>query len=325
VSRGWWLAKRLAVAVLLVYFVMTVVFLFIALTKDPTIHMVKRAAVMGGLSGEELDAVLEAYRQSRNLDDPLLERYVNWLINVTTLDWGRSFTTGKPVTAMVGRGLLFTAAYLVPALLLAVVGGIALGLYSATREDSLVAKFSVGLSYFGFGVPNFLLAWLLMWLVAVELHLFGRGLSDIAGVWSWRTAGNMALAAVVAGSSILAGQIRYARAESLEHLGEEFVKLLRAKGAGPWTITKHVLRNAAGPIVSTAFTELIDVMLVAIIVIELIFEIPGIGSLIHRGVFQRDLPLLIGAAMVLAFLTVGGTLFQDLLHASLDPRVSHDE
>ena len=324
-SRAWWLAKRLVVAIVVVYLIMTAVFAFIALTDDPTIHMVERAAVMGGLQGEEVDAVLEAYRDSRNLDDPPLQRYVNWLINVTTLDWGRSFSSGQPVTVMVGRGLLFSAAYLVPALFLAVGGGIALGLYSATHDGSIVAKFSVGLSYFGFSIPNFLLAWLLMWFVAVEWGLFGRGLSDIAGVWSWRTAGNVTLAAIVAGSSILAGQIRYARAESLEQLGEEFVKLLRAKGAGPRTITRHVLRNAAGPIVSTAFTELIDVMLVAIIVIELIFGIPGIGHLIYDGVMGRDLPLLIGAAMTLAFLTVGGTLFQDLLHASLDPRVSHGD
>lgn len=324
-SRAWWLIKRLAVAILVVYLIMTAVFVFVAVTKDPTIHMVERAAVGAGISGEELEALLESYRESRNLDDPLGERYVKWLINVATLDWGRSFSTGQPVAPLVGRGLLFTGAYLVPALLFAVAGGIAIGLYSATHDGSTGARIGVGASYFGFGIPNFLLAWLLMWLFAIELGLFGRGLSDIAGTWSWRTAGNMGLAAIVAGSSILAGQIRYARAESLEHLGQEFVKLLRAKGAGPWTVTKHVLRNGAGPIVSTAFTELIDVMLVAIIVIELIFGIPGIGSLIHQGVFQRDLPLLIGAAMVLAFLTVGGTLFQDVLHASLDPQVSHDE
>lgn len=324
-SRAWWLAKRLVVAIAVVYAIVTVVFLFVALTKDPTIHMVERAAVIGGLSGEEVDAVLEAYRESRNLDDPPLQRYVNWLINVATLDWGRSFSTGQPVAPLIGRGLLFTGAYLVPALGLAVGGGIAIGMYSATHDGSIGARISVGLSYFGFGVPNFLFAWLLMWFVSVELGLFGRGLSDVAGVWSWQTAGNMGLAAIVAGSSILAGQIRYARAASLEQLGREFVKLLRAKGAGPRTVTRHVLRNAAGPIVSTAFTELIDVMLLGIIVIELIFGIPGIGHLIHQGVVQRDLPLLMGAAMVLAFLTVGGTFLQDVLRGSLDPRVSHDD
>jgi peptide/nickel transport system permease protein len=322
-SRAWWLAKRLAVAIVVVYLIMTAVFAFIALTDDPTIHMVERAAVGSGISGEELEAVLQSYRESRNLNDPIHERYVNWLINVATLDWGRSFSTGQAVAPMVGRSLLFTAAYLVPALVLSVGGGIAIGMYSATHDGSIGGRIGVGLSYFGFGVPNFLLAWLLMWLVAVELHLFGRGLSDIAGTWSLRTVGNVALAAIVAGSSILAGQIRYARSESLEHLGKDFVKLLRAKGAGPRTVTRHVLRNAAGPIVATAFTELVDVMLVAIIVIERIFGIPGIGDLIYQGVFQRDLPLLIGAAMALAFLTVGGTLFQDLLHASLDPTVDH--
>ena len=324
-SRGWWLARRLVVAVAVVYLVATAVFGFVALTDDPTVHMVERAAVASGLTGEEVDAILEAYRDSRNLDDPPLERYANWLVNVTTLDWGRSFSTGEPVAGMVGRGLLYTAAYLLPALALSVVGGVALGLYSATHRDSPLADASVAVSYLGFGVPNFLLAWALLWLFGVELGLFGRGLSDVAGTWSWRTAGNLGLAAVVAGSSILAGQIRYTRAESLDRLGEEFVTLLRAKGAGARTVARHVLRNAAGPIVSTTFTELVDVLLVAVVVIELIFGIPGIGHLLYDGVMGRDLPLLMGTAMTLAVLTVGGTLLQDVVHAALDPRVSQGD
>lgn len=314
----------MVVAIVLVYVILTAVFAFVALTDDPTVHMVERAAVASGMTSEEVDAVLAAYRDSRNLDEPPLQRYVHWLENVTTLNWGRSFSTGQPVSMMVGRGVLYTAAYLLPALLVAVAGGLALGLYSATHDGSRLATLGVGASYVGFGIPNFLLAWLLMWLVAVEFHLFGRGVADPTALGSPRTVGNFALAALVAGSSILAGQIRYARAESLEHLGHEFVTLLRAKGAGPWTVTKHILRNAAGRIVSATFTELIDVMLLGIIVIEQIFGIPGIGHLLYQGVMRRDLPLLIGATMVLAFLTIGGTLVQDVLHASLDPRVSHD-
>ena len=323
-SQLWWLGKRVLVAIVLLYVIMTAVFAFVALTEDPTVHMVERAAVASGMTSEEVEAVLEAYRDSRNLDEPLLQRYVHWLENVSTLDWGRSFSTGQPVSVMVGHGLLYTAAYLLPALLVAVTGGIALGLYSATHDGSLLARLSVGASYVGYGIPNFLLAWFLLWLVAVEFTLFGRGIADPTALGSVRTVGNFALAALVVGSSILAGQIRYARAESLEHLGNESVKLLRAKGAGPVTVIRHILRNAAGRIVSTAFTELIDVLLLGIIVIEQIFDIPGIGHLLYRGVMGRDLPLLIGAAMVLAFLTIGGTLVQDIIHASLDPRVSHE-
>lgn len=323
-SRLWWLGKRILVAIILMYVVMTAVFAFVALTDDPTVHMVERAAVASGMTSEEVDAVLEAYRESRNLDEPLLQRYVHWLENVSTLNWGRSFSTGQPVSLMVGRGLLLTAAYLLPAFVFAVAGGIAVGVYSATHEGSRLATLGVGVSYVGFGVPNFLLAWLLLWLVAVEFHLFGRGVVDPTALGSPRTVGNFALASLVAGSSILAGQIRYARAESLEHLGTEFVKLLRAKGAGPWSVTRHVLRNGAGRIISTTFIELVDVLLLGIIVIEQIFGIPGIGHLLYRGVMGRDLPLLIGAAMVLAFLTIGGTLVQDVIHAILDPRVTHD-
>lgn len=323
-SRLRWLATRVLVAIILGYVIMTAVFAFVALTEDPTVHIVKRAAVASGMTDQEVQAVLEAYRDSRNLDDPPLQRYIGWLENVSTLDWGRSFSTGEPVSAMVGRGLLFTAAYLLPALLVAVAVGLALGLYSATHDGSRFATLSVGASYVGFGIPNFLLAWALMWLVAVEFHLFGRGIVDPGALGSTRTVGNYALAAFVAGSSILAGQIRYARAESLEHLGREFVKLLRAKGAGPWTITRHILRNTAGRIVSTTFIELIDVLLLGIIVIEQIFGIPGIGHLLYQGVMRRDLPLLIGTTMALAFLTVGGTLVQDVIRAGLDPRISHE-
>ncbi|MDH5018901.1 ABC transporter permease subunit [Halobacterium rubrum] len=101
--------------------------------------------------------------------------------------------------------------------------------------------------------------------------------------------------------------------------------LLRAKGAGARTVARHVLRNAAGPIVSTTFTELVDVLLVAVVVIELVFGIPGIGHLLYDGVIDRGLPLLMGTAMTPAVLTVGGTLLQDVVHAALDPRVSQGD
>ena len=171
----------------------------------------------------------------------------------------------------------------------------------------------------------------MIWLVAVELHLFGRGLSEIAGTWSLRTAGNVALAAIVAGSSILAGQIRYARSESLEHLGRDFVKLLRAKGAGPRTVTRHVLRNAALPIVSLSITELLTVLVLNIYVIERVLDIDGLANVSLRAVgvveggsmtpVMADVPLLVWSIMVIVFIGITLSFLQDVLMGYLDPRI----
>jgi peptide/nickel transport system permease protein len=115
--------------------------------------------------------------------------------------------------------------------------------------------------------------------------------------------------------------LRYARAEALEYVDQEFVKLLRSKGSGPVVIARHVVRNAAIPLVSLFFSELFAVLAVEVIVIERVFGIPGLGRTVLRAVNGRDLPLVVGVAITVALVGVAANLLQDVAYRVLDPRV----
>ena len=123
------------------------------------------------------------------------------------------------------------------------------------------------------------------------------------------------------GTSLLAGQARYARAESSEYVNAEFVKLLRAKGASGWAVARHLLRNAAVPLLSLFFADLLVIVALNIFVLEVVFGIPGLGQLSYEAIQNRDLPLILGTVMVLVFAGIFGNLFQDITYRTLDPRI----
>ncbi len=124
--------------------------------------------------------------------------------------------------------------------------------------------------------------------------------------------------------SLLAGQLRYARAESCEYVYREFVKLLRAKGASNWRVARHIVRNAAIPLLSLFFADLIGTLVVNVFVLEFISSVRGIGTLGLQAIQHRDLPLILGVAIIIAFAGILGNLFQDLAYLGLDPRVESE-
>lgn len=314
-SFRWQLVRRTAFAVLAIYLVLTVTFGFVTLTGDPNQGAIvfQTATTQGQEAAQE---ALAEYREARNLDDPLAERYVRWLVDMTTLDWGTSFSQNAPVTALIGRALPQTLAYVVPAMAFALVGGIGIGLYSATHERTLLSRLGAGVAYVGLGVPNFWLAGVLLFAFTVPLGQYGD-----ATVPYWEILKTTILPAFVLGTSLLAGQARYARAESSEYVNAEFVKLLRARGASRWAIARHLLRNAAIPLLSLFFADLLIILALNIYVIEVVFGIPGLGQLSYGAIQDRDLPLILGTTMVLVFFGIVGNLFQDVAYRSLDPRI----
>lgn len=333
-SLRWKVVRRVVFAVFAAYLVISVVFAFVALTPDPGTGPLARAAAIEAseedIPVKKTDAweQLVEYRERRSLDEPLLERYFDWLIDITTLDWGRSFgTTGTatdygagyatnvPVTMLVVRALYYTLWYVLPAIALSVISGIAIGLYTATHQHTLVDRLGTAAAYLGFSLPNF-------WL-AEMLFLFVIGGSILIG-FSARTYEILSLVIFPTGiltTSLLAGQIRYARAQSLEYLNTEFIKLVRAKGAKKWRVARHLLRNAAIPLFSLFFTEMLGIVVLNIFVIEYVFRIPGLGGLSLVAIQSRDLPVILGTSIVIILFGMVGNLLQDIAYLVLDPRM----
>lgn len=333
-SRVWWFARRVVFAIFAAYLVLTVAFSFIALTPDPQVGKITHAAAVAAeeddVPVEQTEAWerLQAYKAQRNLDEPFLERYVNVLVSYTTFDWGESYgasgqTRGGsygpsyaadiPVIGLVGRALGHTLRYVLPAVIFAVVAGLGVGLYSATHRRSLLDRLGTSLAHLGFSFPNF-------WLGTVALLVLGTG-----GWLGLRSENQLlrttVLPAVVLATTLFAGQLRYTRAQSLEYVDTEFIKLVRAKGAGTRRIARHLLRNAAIPLLSLFFADMLGILVLNIFVIEYVFGIPGIGSLGLVAIHGRDLPVILGTTMVIVLVGISGNLLQDVAYRVFDPRI----
>lgn len=321
-------ARRLVIALVAVYLVMTVAFAFVAFTPDPNQALVAHQTQTTGGSSEDVREAIAAYRDARNLDDPILQRYGRWLMDVSTLDWGLSYTYNRPVTELIEQRLPYTVLYVAPALALSLVSGVLIGLYSAFNRRSTFDRVSSLTGYLGLGIPNFWLAEVATLAVALQ---FGAGFGAVHSngrpdaFWSVAHLRAFALPTLVLASGLFAGQLRYARAESMEYVNAEFVNALRAKGISRLSVARHVLRNAAVPILSLFFTDMVAVLVVNIYVIEEVFRIDGLSALSLTAIHQRDLPLVLGTTMVIALVGIAANFLQDVTYATLDPRISDGE
>lgn len=319
------LLRRLGFAVVAAFVVMTVTFAFIALTGDPTVAILRYGLASAGVPPEEINATVDAYRAARNLDEPVLQRYVRWLGNVVTLQWGRSFASGEPVTAIIAARVPFTLAYVVPGLALSGVGALALGLYSATDPAGDRGRLAAAASYVAHGVPGFWIAAILILAFKIHHGWVATRFDADASVFASQNLVRLVLPALLLALGVLAGQARHVRSATRERATREFVRLLRAKGAGPRVVARHVLRNAAAPLVSLFFVDLLAVLVVNVYVIEYVFDIPGFAMLSYQAIKNHDLPVVLGTTMVIAFVGIAANLVQDVSYAALDPRVGGED
>jgi peptide/nickel transport system permease protein len=319
VSTGY-LLRRAGWAVAALYLVLSATFVLVAGTPDPNEAL---AAFSAATSGGDAGAAAEAYEAARNLDAPLLGRYVTYMTSLATLQWGMSDSLGRPVTDLVAERLAVSASYVLPSVILAAVLGAALGLYAASSDSRRVDHLVSGVSYAGFGVPNF---WLAEVLVAYLTVLFGVSVTyDLAaGLLAPGNLGALTVAVVVLTTTLLAAQLRYVRAETRNYLRESFVKTARAKGVGRWRVVRHAFRNAVLPLVSLLFTELLSVLFVSVFVLEVVLDVPGLGALAYDAIRARDVPLVMGTVLVPVVVGVVGNLAQDVLYTALDPRLEFD-
>ncbi|MDH5021201.1 ABC transporter permease [Halobacterium rubrum] len=315
-----YLLRRTALAVFSVYASVSLTFAVVAFAPNTALGgRLSAASYYERADAEEVAELQAAYLEARGLDDPLVERYLDWLVDIASFDWGFSFVYNQPVWDVLVARVPTTFEYVVPGVLLAVALGVPLGAATAmvrSQEIDLALRLA---TYVLVGLPGFMF---------VAFLAFGTGgeWKEWTGVYVHRYWVNTALprrlvAAMAVAASLLGAQIRFARTAVLEEAGKEFVKLLRAKGASRLRVGRHVLRNAALPIVTLSATELLSVLLLNIYVVEDVLRIDGLAGASLMAVRRRDFPLIIGTTMVLVFVGVLGSLLQDVCYGYLDPRV----
>lgn len=303
------IGKRLGLGVVATWGVLSVLFGLFALTDDWVLKAEVGRLKWGGSSEEAVREARQEYFSARGLDRPIHERYADWLVDMSSLQWGDSWMTGEAVLPTVVDAAARTAMYVLPAVLLAVLFGVALGVYVALRPESRVANAGRTTAYLLFALPGF---WVGGMLLSVPL---GDLLGYEALVFEYL------LPVVLTAVTLVGGYVSYARAHSMEYASTDFVRLVEAKGAGSLRVAKHVVRNAAIPLFSMLFTEVLGLLVLTVFVIEVLFGIDGFGLLLFDAIDQRDLPVLLGGTMVIVVLGVGGNVLQDVAYELLDPRV----
>ena len=312
------LVRRLLLLVPVLMGVSVIVFLVLHLAPgDP-------AEIMLGSQATQADRM--RLRAELGLDDPLHVQYVRWLGHVAQGDLGRSLWMRRPVLGEVLVRLKATLILTGTALLLSSVGGVALGILSATRPNSLLDRTSAVASLFGASMPVFWLGIVLMvifsltlgWLPASGMYApYGGG--DLADLLRHLVLPALTLAA--ASVTIVA---RLTRSAMLEVLGQDYIRTARAKGlVERRVVVRHALENALVPIVTVIGVQA-GYLLGGAVLTETVFAWPGVGTLMVQGILARDIPLVQGCVLVVALTFVLVNLSVDLLYVWLDPRIRYD-
>lgn len=270
----------------------------------------------------------ENLRRLYGLDRPLHVQYLDWLRRFITLDLGRSFVDGEPVSQKIWGRLPITVTINLLTLAVIILVAFPIGILSATRQYSWFDKVTTLFVYAGFSLPSFWLALLLMLLFSVTLGwlpLSGYQSLTAAQMAPWERlidwARHLILPVLTASLIGLAGYSRYLRSEMLEVIRQDYIRTARAKGLSETRVVyRHALRNALIPIVTLLGLEL-PTLIGGSVIIETIFAIPGMGQLSYQSVLARDYPVVMGLTMFGAVLTLLGNFLADLSYAWINPRV----
>jgi peptide/nickel transport system permease protein len=277
-------------------------------------------------------ASLEAQKRLREiygLDKPLPVQYWDWLKRVATLDFGRSFSPdGRPVWDKIKERIGITLGINFLSLLIILALAVPLGVLAAYKAPSWFDKSTTLLVFFGFAMPNFWLALLLILFFGVYLDWLPiSGLTSLNfsqfGFWAKLQDLGAHLALPVLGSAFmgLAGISRYMRGSMLEVIRQDYITTARAKGLPERTVIfKHALRNALLPLI-TILGLSVPGLIGGSVIFETIFAIPGMGQLFWNAVMARDYPLVMGELVIGAVLTLAGNLLADVSYALADPRI----
>lgn len=275
------------------------------------------------LTGDPLDVLApvdmgredeQALREQWGLDKPLPQQYFSFVGNALQGDFGPSFLYPTERAGSIIAGRLPASIKLgLVATVLVVVIGVPLGILSAVKRGSMADRIAKGMALFGQSVPEFWLAIMLIWLIAVPWKFI-----PTSGIGNWRS---YILPSFVIAIFGIAALLRLFRSAMLETLGTEYVKLARLKGLSEFiVIMKHALKPASiGPL--TFFGGVAVRMLTGATVVEIVFSWPGVGLLAFESANARDFPVVQALALFTATVIVVMNLLVDITYAYLDPRV----
>jgi peptide/nickel transport system permease protein len=287
---------------------------------------------------------VEKVREEYGLNDPVWKQYVNYVEGVAHLDFGRSFTSRKPVRDDLQRYLPATIELGLYAFILSTIIGIPLGVASAVKRDSFVDHVSRFVSITGLALPIFWLALMLQFVFFGKLGWFPDGQrlptnmdppkqittlyvvdSILTANWTtlWASVQHLILPVFVLAYSSLAVVTRMVRGSMIEVMGQDYIRTARSKGLEHRAVViKHALKNALLPTVTSLGLQ-VGLLFSGAFLVETVFSWPGVGRYTVQAVQQIDYNAIMATTLVIAVIFVLGNLVVDILYLFLDPRISY--
>jgi peptide/nickel transport system permease protein len=270
--------------------------------------------------------------QQQHLDKPVVVRYFYWVEDVFTHKLGTSLVTLQPIWPDLERVMGHTLQFIVISEVLAMLLGIAIGIYSAIRQYSVFDYFFTSVSFLGFAMPTFWLA-LLLQIAFTDIFLkwhvrifYTSGLNSIPGgpTWSLDRLQHLALPIITLATISFALYSRYMRASMLDVINSDYVRTARAKGLSERRVVmRHVFRNALIPITTVAALN-VGGLLGGAIVTETVFTLDGMGYYFIQRLQALDIYAVMAYLLITAVLIIVFNLVADILYGVLDPRIRHD-
>jgi peptide/nickel transport system permease protein len=313
---GKYILKRMLISIPVLFGISVLAFFLVRLVPGDTV-----TAMLGANYNEEQATILRA---KYGLDKPIFVQYLVWISNVLQGDFGVSSFTSQPVLEAIMERLPVTLELTILSVFIALLVAIPLGTIAALRRNSIF-DYSASLSgMLGISIPNFWLGTLLILLLSLKLGWVPSGGFTQFIDDPIENLRRMIMPAIALGTSVGAVVMRMTRSSMLEVIGQEYIKMARAKGVtNRMLVLRHALKNAMVPVITVIGIQT-GYLLGGSVVIEQIFSLPGIGQLALQAISNRDYALLQGTILFVASAFVLINLVVDIIYAYLNPKIRYE-
>jgi len=316
-----YIIRRLILIPILLLGITALGYLFINLAPgDPITAMINPMEMRSMTQAE-----IEQRRHNLGLDQPVPVRYVLWLREMLRGNMGNSYVKGRSVSELLRDGIRDTLLLMSLSLVITTIVGVTLGIISALRPYSWLDYTLTTLSFGGVAMPSFFFALMLIFIFSLRLGWFPTSGLRTPGVDSSLADSIKYMALPLLALSIggTAGMLRYTRSSMMEVLQQEYITTARAKGlAEPGINVRHAFKNAALPLITILGLQIPHLFGGAVIV-ETIFNIPGIGTVLVEAMNNRDYPVFMGGMVLSGVLVLFSNLLTDISYAFADPRIRY--
>ena len=317
-----YIIQRIIVSIPIFFGITMIVFALYALAPGDPLAMLLGERAMLEMTAEEL----EAARDSLGLNDPWLGRYLTWLSRAVRGDLGYPLTGGYTVMELLQQRIGPTLLLMATAFTVSLLAGVPMGIVMALKQYSWIDYLVTILAFAQLSIPSFFLALGAMYVFSLKLDIFPTsGLQTIGEPFSlWDRIHHLIMPSFILAAYFAGVWARYTRSSMLETMHLEFVTTARAKGLRERVVVvRHALRNALLPLVTVASLSL-GQLLGGSIIIETIFQWPGLGMLGWQATLNREYPILMGIILIASTMVLASNLLADILYAVVDPRIRYD-